>query len=175
MHSLLAPLVSLVLALGGAVSDPLPWDGDAYRTYSDAIARVAIPVPLTQTRVESRHFGATASAAQMTDVLTVSGPEGAEVEVGVWSNPAHLELSAWVSANAPYLLTPDRFEGPGWASGGRIPARRFEHPRSGQQFARRTAVFARGERVFSVTCWNRDDARSAAEFEKILDGIEELP
>ena len=80
----------LALSLGGGAPDTLPWDGQTYRTYADPAAHLAFPIPLTQTRVEARHFGTTASATQMTDVFTLSGPTGAELEIGVWSNPGQV-------------------------------------------------------------------------------------
>jgi hypothetical protein len=145
-----------------------------YRRYVDAVAQVAFPIPLTQTRVESRHFGRRALPHQMTDVLTLSGPETDELEVAIWENPAQLELGEWIRTTLPILLSPDRAEVPWHAAGGRVPARLFEYPRTGQQYGRRTAVFAVGHRVVKLTCWNKDDPRAAAAFEQLLEGFEDL-
>lgn len=163
--------LGLALAAGGGIKDPHVWDGETYRPYEDAAAEVAFPVPLTQSLVDARHFQ-TGDPAQMTDVLTLFGPEGEEVEVGIWQNREALALGDWIAKYEPFLLTPDRAQFLWHASHGRLDAQMFEYPRTGQQYARRTAIFASGGRVFRVTCMNRDDARAEAVFESVLEGIE---
>lgn len=171
MLSVTALYVAVTLAAGGGAPDPLPWDGRTFRTYVDAKAHLAFPVPLTQTLLESRHFAA-ASPAQMTDVFTLSGADGYELEIGVWNNARQLDLEAWISTYATFLRSADTTTLLWKATPEHVRAVLFEQPRDGQTWARRSAVFAVGERIIKITVFNRDDARSEAEFEAILDGLQ---
>src|SRR5512140_1692972 len=147
MIRLLGLSLSLLLGGGGALSDPFPWDGHSLRRYEDAAAGIAFSIPLTQTGVESRHFGATIPADQMSDVITLSGPEGAEVEIGIFANPARLSLTRFADAYLAHLFTLDRAEASVALTRARLPGRLIEHPHTGQQFMRRTALFVAGNRV----------------------------
>lgn len=167
-------LLAVVLSGGGGSADPLPWDGVALRRYEDAAARVAFPLPLTQTVLESRHFSE-AAPEQMTDVFTLVGPQVEEVELGLYRNPKQLALGAWVDATLPFLRAPEHTVLPWFATRARVPAVLFEQPRSGQQYARRTAVFRLGERVVALSCRNIESPRAVAAFEAILGALEALP
>lgn len=167
-------LIAVVLAGGGGSADPLPWDGVTLRRHEDPVARVAFPLPLTQTVLERRHFPE-ATAEQMTDVFTLVGPQVEEVELGLFRNPKQLELNAWVDAALPFLRSPEHTVLPWFATRARVPAVLFEQPRSGQQYARRTAVFRLGERVVSLSCRNIESPRAVAAFEAILASLEALP
>jgi len=164
-------LALVALSSGGGSSDPLAWDGLTFRRYADARAHVAFSVPLTQTLLESRHF-ANVAETQMTDVLTLSGPSGFELEIGIWANPKQESVDAWIPEHLGFLLTSDRAQIPWHAMHGHTPAVLFEHPRTGQQFGRRTAVFAVDGKIVRITCINKDDQRAAAEFEAALDSFE---
>jgi hypothetical protein len=48
----------------------------------------------------------------------------------------------------------------------------FEHPRTGQQYARRAAVFASGGFVIVVSCRNIEDRFAAGAFAALLAGLE---
>jgi hypothetical protein len=167
--------LSLLLGGGGSLADPNPWDGHSLRRYEDAVAGIAFSIPLTQTGVESRHFGAAVPAEQMSDVITLSGPEGAEVEIGIFANPARLSLTRFADAHLAHLFTLDRAEASVALTRARLPGRLIEHPRSGQQFTRRTALFAAGNRIVRITCVNAEDKRAAAVLAAVLDSFEVLP
>jgi len=167
-------LIAVVLAGGGGSPDPLPWDGVTLRRYEDPVARVAFPIPLTQTVLESRHFPE-AAPEQMTDVFTLVGPQVEEVELGLYRNPKQLGLDAWVTATLPFLRAPEHTVLPYFALKSRVPAVLFEQPRSSQQYARRTAVFRLGERVVVLSCRNIESPRAVAAFEAILGSLEALP
>lgn len=163
--------MAVALSAGGGAADPLPWDGQSWRVYDDARAHLAFPVPLTQTLVESRHYPS-ADPSQMTDVLTLSGPDGYELEIGVWRNARHLSLEDWIASYATFLRSADTTTLLWQATPAHVTARLFEQPRDGQTWARRSAVFLMGSRVVKITVLNRDDARSEAEFEAILEQLE---
>jgi len=167
-------MIALVLAGGGGSPDPLTWDQVSFRRYDDAAARVAFPVPLTQAVVESRHFP-DATPAQMKDVLVVSGKDGELLEIGVYDDPKHRSLDAFVKATLPMLLTPDTTKMPWLATSERRAALLFEQPRTGQQFGRRAAVFRIGSRVVHVTCVNIEDPKAVAAFEAVVAQAEVRP
>lgn len=173
MISVTALYVAVTLAAGGGAPDPLPWDFHSWRRYEDPKAQLAFPVPLTQTLVESRHFTGT-SPGQMTDVITLSGPQGFELEIGVFRDAGALELEDWIASYAAFLKTADTTRLLWHATRAHLRAQLFEQPRDGQTWARRTAVFRAGNRIIKLSCLNKDDPRSEAEFETILEQLEVL-
>ncbi len=164
----------MALGAGGGSSDPLPWDGHSFRRLVDAEAKVAFPVPLTQTLIESRHFPE-ALVTQSTDFLLLSGPEGFEVEIAIFRRGAAKTLTEWIDATLPFLRAAQHTELPWFAMRERVVAQLFELPRSGQQFSQREAVFFVPGRVVRVSCRNAEERRAVAVFEAVLAGLEVLP
>lgn len=175
MPVLTTTLVALLLAGGGGSPDPLSWDGHSLRRATDTKAHLAFPVPLTQTLIEARHFPE-ATMAQMTDVLMLSGPQGYEVEIGVFRRTADVTLDKFLDTTLAVVRAGQHTEMPWVAQKERVPAKLIELPRTGQQFAQRVAVFfVPGGRAVAITCWNAEDRRSLAVFEAVLAGLEVLP
>jgi hypothetical protein len=174
MASTLGLLVAVALSAGGGSPDPLKWDGQSWRRTVDAQAKIAFPVPLTQTLIESRHFPE-ALATQSTDFLMLSGPQGFEVEIALFRRDSSVTLSKWIDVTLPFLRTAQHTELPWFAMKERVTAQLFELPRSGQQYAQREALFFIPGRVVRVTCRNVEDRRALAVFEAVLAGLEVLP
>ena len=172
--AMLALLAGLVLAGGGGAADPLEWDGVTFRAWTDDASRLTFPLPLTQVLLESRHFP-DATALQMTDVHSLSGPRGEVVELGVFRNAKRLPLDAFIREALPFLRVSTHVEMPWLATKERVPAMLFEHPRSSQQWATRAAVFPVGDRVVLVSCRNVEDRQAVAAFEAIVASLEGRP
>lgn len=165
-------LLSLSLAGSAPMTDRLPWDGVSLRTVVDDAAGVRFPVPLTGVLLESKHFAKATPGVQMRHVLSVSSADGEVLELGVFENPAALELGAFVEKALPFLRVTEHTEMPWTATSAKVPALLFEHPRSGQQYARRTAVFSVGTQVFVVSCRNFEDRFAAGAFAAVLTQLE---
>lgn len=172
--SFAAVLVATLLSGGGGSADPLAWDGVSFRTLKDDAARLALPVPLTGSLVEIRHFP-NATPAQMTDVVVVSNQDGVLVELGVFRDAKRRSLADFVTATLPFLRAPESTSMPWTATSEKRPAVLFEQPRSGQQFARRDAVFRVGDRVVHLTCLNLEDRAAVTVFEALLARLEVSP
>ncbi len=169
-----ATLVALILAGGGGSADLNRWDGVSLRRHEDAAAKVAFPVPLTQTVLTARHFPG-AREGQMKHVFTLTGPTVEEVELGLFSNPKSRSLEAWVTATLPFLRASANASMPWQATVKRVPALVIEQPRSPQQYGQRVAIFRLGETVVVVSCRNVESPRAVSEFEAIVAGLEVLP
>jgi hypothetical protein len=167
-------LLALILAGGGGSTDQNHWDGVSLRRHEEPAAKVAFPIPLTQTVLSARHFP-DASERQMRHVFTLTGPSVEEVELGIFSNPKSLALDAWISANLSFLRAPSNTSMPWQATAKRVPAVVIELPRSPQQYGQRVAVFRLGEDVVVLSCRNVESARAVTAFEAILQGLEVLP
>lgn len=165
----------LLLALGGTPRGPVPqtweapWDGASFRRLENAASGISLDVPFSGFHFEARHFPVAdeASPHRARHLLTLSGPHGAEVSVDAWDLPAGQALEAWVEAHLSFL-----YEGNPALSSGRAGRRgaaalEFWHPRTGQSFSRRTAVFALGRHVVRVTCENAEDPRAARLYERV--------
>jgi hypothetical protein len=166
-----ALVVASTLAGGGGATDPLPWDLVSFRTHVDAATGLSLPVPLTGVLLTSRHF-ADAREGQMTDVLTFTGRDTEWVELGVFDNPRHRELSSFVDETLPFLRLGPHTEMPWLATPRRVPARLFEAPRTGQQYGRRSAVFLLGSHVVVVSCRNLADRAAVSAFEALVERLE---
>jgi hypothetical protein len=158
-----------LIAHAAGPEDALPgpqWDGATFRAYSDEAANVSFEVPLTQFRVESRHFDE-AKVGQARHLLVLSGPEGAEVTVDVFYDAGPAEAGRFFEEHLPFLRQPEVSIASVMVEGPRLPGLLFVQPRM-QAFARRTVLFASGERVVRITCLNADDTRTRAVFERVL-------
>jgi hypothetical protein len=169
-----ATLLALILAGGGGSTDLNRWDGVSLRRHEDRAAKVAFPIPLTQTVLTARHFSE-ATERQMKHVFTLTGPTVEEVEVGLFENPKSLGLEAWVKANLSFLRAEGNTSMPWQATPKRVPALVIEQPRSPQQYGQRVAIFRLGERMVVVSCRNVESPRAVTSFEAILAGLEVLP
>jgi hypothetical protein len=165
-------LIATLLAGGGPANDRLEWDGVSTRTVSDEASGVRLPVPLTGMALETKHFASAKPGVQMRHVFSLSSPQGEALEVGVFENPQGLSLEVFVSKSLTYLLVAEHVEMPWTATPSKVKALLFEHPRTGQQYARRTAVFAIGGRVITLSCRNLQDRFAVGAFAAALDGLE---
>src|SRR5581483_529395 len=130
-------LVIAIAVAGGAPDLPGPqWDGRTFRAYADGSAGVSFEVPMSEVRVEARHFDVPGKAAH---VLSLIGPGGVEVAVDVWNDAR--EPGAFLDAELPFLKSP----GSSTASvvvAKRLPALLIAQPRTPSALALRTALFS---------------------------------
>lgn len=167
-----ALLVSLLLHGGSPLMDRLPWDEVTVRVVEDAASGLRLPVPLTGLLLESRHFADAKPGLQMRHVFTLSTHDGEVAEVAVFENPQHLALEAFITQTLGFLRVVEHSEMSWTATPAKVPAVLFEHPRTGQQYARRAAVFASGGLVIVVSCRNLEDRFAAGAFAALLAGLE---
>ena len=169
---MLVHLAALVLAGGGPEIQGPKWDGETFRRYADASAQVAFEVPMSEFLLESEHFDSSLPLEKAKHMFTLWGPRGVEVTVDVWLDPERRDAAIFLDKVLPFL----RHEGASLASvmiaRPRVLGLLIAQPHTGQSFARRTALFCVGGRVFRVTCHDADDARERKVFERILDSFE---
>jgi hypothetical protein len=171
----------LLVALGGTPRGPAPenweapWDGESYRRLEDTSSGLSLDVPFSGFHFEARHFpkATEASPHRARHLLTLSGPLGAEITVDAWDLPDGQTLEAWVEAHLAFL-----YEGNPALSSGRaglqgVASLEFWHPRTGQSFSRRTAVFVLGRQVLRVTCENAEDPRAARLFDRVRESMDD--
>ena len=168
----IALLVSLVLHGGSPLTDRLPWDEVTTRTVTDEASGLRLPVPLTGALLQSRHFSDAKPALQMRHVFTLSSVEGEVAEVAVFENPKQLELEAFITQTLSFLRLGEHAEMAWTATPAKVKAVLFEHPRTGQQYARRAAVFSSGGFIIVVSCRNIEDRFAAGAFAALLAGLE---
>ncbi|MBI3185625.1 MAG: hypothetical protein HYZ28_26095 [Myxococcales bacterium] len=162
----------VVEAGGGGVPGP-GWDGFSFRSHTDEVTGLRFDLPLTGVLFESRHFEPDPAGQMLEHALTLFGQEGPTVAVEVWTNPRRLELSRWFHEHQAFLLEKDTAVLSRSATRQKVEALVLEQPRTGQAFARKVAFFTLGQRVFRVTCVNRDDRNTLAAWERLLDTFEE--
>ena len=167
-----ALLVAVVLAGGAPLKDRLPWDGVTTRTLSDEVSGLRFPVPLTGVLVEARHFADAKPGLQMRHVFTLSSGEGEVAEVAVFENPRQLALETFIAQTLGFLRVSEHAEMSWTATPSKVSAVLFEHPRTGQQYARRAAVFTRGGLVIVVSCRNIEDRFAAGAFAALVEHLE---
>jgi hypothetical protein len=167
-----ALLVSLMLHGGSPLADRLPWDGLTTRWVVDEASGLRLPVPLTGVLLQTRHFADAKPSLQMRHVFTLSSVDGEAVEVGVFENPKQLALEAFLAQTLGYLRLVEHAEMAWTATPAKVPAVLLEHPRTGQQYASRTAVFASGNFIIVVSCRNIEDRFAAGAFAAVLAGLE---
>lgn len=165
-------LVALLLAGGAPLEDTLAWDGVSTRAAHDPTSGVRFPVPLSGALLETRHFPDAPAGVQARHLFRLSSREGEVLEVAAFENPKRLPLGDFVGSALGFLRLGEHAELPWTVTAAKVSALLFEHPRSGQQFARRTAVFSTGGLVFVVTCLNLEDRFAAGAFAAVLDGLE---
>lgn len=165
-------LVALLLAGGAPLEDTLAWDGVSVRPVQDAASGVRFPVPLTGALLETRHFADAQAGVQARHLFRLSSREGEVLEVAAYENPKRLPLDVFVGQSLAFLRLGEHTELPWTVTAAKVSALLFEHPRSGQQYARRTAVFSTGGLVFVVTCLNLEDRFASGAFAAVLDGLE---
>lgn len=169
-----ALLLAVVLNAGSPLADRLPWDGVTTRVVVDEASGLRFPVPLTGVLLESRHFADAKPAFQMRHVFTLSSVEGEVAEVAVFENPKQLGLEAFIVQTLGFLRVSEHAEMSWTATPAKVNAVLFEHPRTGQQYARRAAVFARGGFVIVVSCRNLEDRFAAGAFAALVEQLEVL-
>lgn len=170
----------LLLSLGGTPRGPAPetweapWDGESWRRLEDAASGLSLDVPFSGFHFEARHFpGATEEAPHRArHLLTLSGPFGAEVTVDAWDLPEGQTLEAWVEAHLAFLHEGNPALSSGRAGRRGVASLEFWHPRTGQSFSRRTAVFVLGRQVVRVTCENAEEPRAARLYERVRESVD---
>ena len=167
-------LVAMVLHGGSPLTDRLPWDEVTTRLVADEASGLRLPVPLTGALLQSRHFADAKPSFQMRHVFTLSSAEGEVAEVAVFENPKQLGLEAFIVQTLGFLRVNEHAEMTWTATPAKVSAVLFEHPRTGQQYARRAAVFASGGFIIVVSCRNIEDRFAAGAFAALLAGLEVL-
>lgn len=165
-------LVALLLNGGSPLEDRLPWDGVSVRVVVDEASGLRLPVPLTGVLLQSRHFADAKPAQQMRHVFTLSSVDGEVAEVAVFENPRQLALEPFIAQTLGFLRVSEHAELSWTVTPAKVSAVLFEHPRTGQQYARRAAVFALGGFVIVVSCRNLEDRFAAGAFAALLSGLE---
>ena len=165
-------LLSLVLHGGSPLTDALPWDEVTVRVVADEASGLRLPVPLTGALLQSRHFADAKPSFQMRHVFTLSSVEGEVAEVAVFENPKQLGLEPFIAQTLGFLRINEHAEMAWTATPAKVSAVLFEHPRTGQQYARRAAVFASGGFIIVVSCRNIEDRFAAGAFAALLAGLE---
>ncbi len=150
------------------------WDGKSYRLYSDQASGLSLEAPLTEERLEFRHFDPSGPVAQAKHIVTLFGPNGAEVTVDVWEAGAPIEAGHFFETYLPFLRGPDVAIATILVPGPNVPGLLFTQPR-GQAFARRTVLYAEGSRVVRITCLNDEDDRTRRVFERVLATVKQSP
>jgi hypothetical protein len=143
------------------------WDGKSYRLYSDKGSGLSLEAPLTEERLEFRHFDAAGPITQAKHIVTLFGPSGAEVTVDVWDNRAPADAGHFFETYLPFLRGPDVAIATILVPGPNVPGLLFAQPR-GQAFARRTVLYAEGNLVVRLTCLNDEDERTRRVFDHVL-------
>ena len=171
--------IALLCAVGGCAEsgtgEPKPappaatWDGLTTVRHVERAAGLAFDVPATGYLVEARRHARALPAHKFRDSVILSGPHGVAVTVEAWDNPGGLELAAWFERHLAFSRVPPALTATGTATAARVPAILVQQPRSEQAAGRDLAVFAVGARVFRVTCHDRDDPRSRAVYERLLE------
>ena len=164
--------LSLLLHGGGALEDRLPWDGVTVRELEDKASGVHLPIPLTGVLLQTRHFADAKPGEQMRHVFTLSSLEGEVAEVAVFENPNQLELEPFIGHTLSFLRVSEHSEMSWTATRAKVSAVLFEHPKTGQQYGRRAAVFATGGYVIVVSCRNVHDRFAAGVFAALISGLE---
>jgi hypothetical protein len=162
-------LIWLVMNASGP-DEVLPgpaWDGKSFRVYADKASGLSLEAPLTEERLEFRHFDPKSPVVQAKHIVTLFGPNGAEVTVDVWDNGAPAEAGHFFETYLPFLRGPDVAIATILVPGPNVPGLLFAQPR-GQAFARRTVLFAQGNQVVRITCLNDEDDRTRRVFERVL-------
>lgn len=165
-------LLCVVLNGGGPLEDKLAWDQVTVRVVVDEASGLRLPIPLTGVLLQTRHFADATPGVQMRHVFTLSSLEGEVVEVAVFENPRRLELEPFIVQTLGFLRVSEHSELSWTATPSKVSARLFEHPRTGQQYARRAAVFCSGGYVIVVSCRNLQDRFAAGAFAALLSGLE---
>ena len=145
------------------------WDGRSLARHVDAAAGFAFDAPAAGYRLATERFPRTTPPHKIKDIVTLSGPRGVAVTVDVWHNAEGLALAPWFERHLGFMRAPEALVGPGTAARARLPAILVAQPRSDQAAGRDATVFASGARVFRVTCHDRDDPRSRAVYERLLE------
>ena len=167
-----AVLVCLLLNAGAPLEDKLAWDEVTVRVVLDEASGLRFPLPLTGVLLQSRHFAAAKPGAQMRHVFTLSSLEGEVAEVAVFENPKQLTLEGFITQTLGFLRVAEHTELTWTATPAKVSAVLFEHPRTGQQYARRAAVFSVGGLIIVVSCRNFEDRVAAGAFAALLSGLE---
>ncbi|MFT3839950.1 MAG: hypothetical protein QM723_23385 [Myxococcaceae bacterium] len=159
-----------LVAHASSPEDKLPgpaWDGKSYRVYADAASGLSLEAPLTEERIEFRHFDPKGPVGEAKHIVTLHGPNGAEVTVDVWDTGVPIEAGHFFETYLPFLRAPNVGIATVLVPGPNVAGLLFTQPR-GQAFARRTVVFAQGNRVVRLTCLNDEDERTRLVFERAL-------
>lgn len=126
----------------------------------------------SELRSTVEHFDVTLPANKIRHRIELRALTTPLVSIEVWDNPRHQTLDEWFEGNLAFMgasgatLERGRAGKDGW------DAILVTQPRSPQSEERKAAVFAAGDRMIRVTCYDAQDERSARTFEELLAGIE---
>lgn len=167
-------LLGLLVLTGmpGPVEPSTPaakWDGQSFRRYADEASGLSFEVPLAGFLLEARHFEPELPVGQVKHLFTLSGPNGPEVTVDVWVDPSQPGVAAFFEAHLSFMRDGETSLASVVVSKQRAAGMLLAQPRSGQSFGRKAAVFAVGDRVFRITCLDKDDERARKVFEHLLE------
>ncbi len=162
----------LILAGTGPVEPgpyAAPWDGLSFRPWEDAAAGISFEVPLAGFLLEARHFDPSLPVEKAKHLLTLSGPDGPEVTIDVFVDPKKPDAWTFFERNLSFMRDEETSVASAVVSALHVPGLLLTQPRSGQSFGHKAAVFAVGDRIFRVTCLDKDAPRARKVFERLLE------
>lgn len=165
----------LILSATGPVEPgpwAAPWDGETFRSYQDPAAGISFDLPLSGFLLEARHFDARLPTEKVKHLFTLSGPDGPEVTIDVWVDARSTGVWAFFERYLSFMRDEETSIASVVVSARHVPGVMLSQPRSGQSWGRQTAVFAFGNRVFRVTCLDKDNARARKVFDRLVEHFE---
>jgi hypothetical protein len=159
-----APRASDALGAAGAplVAATAPRD---VRVYRDRAAGCSFAYPAGLHAVTD-HYDLALPPRKFKHAVTLSGASGPVLRVEVWHNDEGLAQEAWFDKYMAFTLAGKATSSARAVGLARAPAIVVDQPRI-QAPARRLAVVAIGERVFRITCLDREDPASREAFETV--------
>jgi len=148
------------------------WDGQNFRVYKDEASGVSFEVPLTGFLLEARHFEPGLPVVQAKHLFTLSGPNGPEVTIDVWVDASKPDVASFFEAHLAFMRDGETSIASVVVSKQHVAGMLLSQPRSGQSFGRKAAVFAVGDRVFRITCLDKDDERARKVFERLVQSFD---
>ena len=168
-------LTLLILSATGPVEPgpyAAPWDGQSFRQYDDAAAGISFAIPLSGFLLEARHFDPALPVEKVKHLFTLSGPDGPEVTIDVWVDAKKPDVWTFFRKYLTFLRDEETSIASVVVSARHLPGVLLAQPRSGQSFGHQTAVFALDDRIFRVTCLDKDNKRARKVFDQLVESFE---
>ena len=99
-------------------------------------------------------------------------PNGPEVTVDVWISTGKEGLWTFFEKHLSFMRDEETSIASVVITAEHVPGILISQPRSGQSFGRKIAVFAAGDRIFRVTCLDKDDSRALKVFEQLVESFQ---